>query len=168
MRPARKKILSAALAGAGFIACGLASLPAVAESSMVVRDFVLSHGIEGREPISNTESFRVEDGKAFAFARINNTGVPTRLSFVWNHGDRHHATVPVTVGTSPGWRTWSTVTLRPGTWHVKLVDDGGEVLLEKAFTVGYGMSGPMASPSGSGPDEGGPSDVPASVVYPGR
>ena len=136
---------------------------------MVVRDFVLSHGIEGREPISNTESFRVQDGKAFAFARIHNTGNPTTMTFVWNHGERHHATVPVTIGTSPGWRT---VKLRPGDWHVKLVDGTGEVLLEKAFSVGDGMSGPMASPSHSGPDDGGTmngrSDIPASVNYPSR
>ena len=176
MRPTRNRILSAALAGAGFVACSLASFPAMAEGSMVVRDFVLSHGIEGREPISNTDSFRVQDGKAFAFARIHNTGSPTTMNFVWNHGERHHATVPVTIGTSPGWRTWSTVKLSPGDWHVKLVDGSGEVLLEKAFSVGDGMSGPpsgsMASPSQSGPDEGGtmngPSDIPASVNYPSR
>jgi len=172
MRPTRNRILSAALAGAGFIACSLAALPASAEGSIVVRDFVLSHGIEGREPISNTESFRVEDGKAFAFARIHNTGASTTMNFVWNHGERHHATVPVTVGTSPGWRTWSTVKLRPGNWHVQLVDSGGAVMLEKAFSVAPGQAdpmAPMASPSHDG--DGmmrGPRDTPASVEYPSR
>ncbi|MBT5049456.1 MAG: DUF2914 domain-containing protein [Rhodospirillaceae bacterium] len=171
MRLTRNRILSAALAGAGFVACGLASLPAVAEGSMVVRDFVLSHGIEGREPISNTDSFHVEDRKAFAFVRIHNTGAPTTMSFVWNHGERHHATVPVTIGTSPGWRTWSNIKLQAGDWHVKLVDGGGEVLLEKAFTVGPRMADPMtpmASPSNGGQEMRGPRDIPASVAYPSR
>lgn len=175
MRRARNRILSAAFAGAGFVACSLATVPAMAEGSMVVRDFVLSHGIEGREPISNTDTFGVGDGKAFAFARIHNTGAPTTMSFVWNYGERHHATVPVTIGTSPGWRTWSTVKLRPGNWHVKLVDGGGEVLLEKAFSVGPDTASPMtpmASPSNRGLDDGGmmrgPRDVPASAGYPAR
>lgn len=175
MRPTRNKILSATLASAGYVVCSLAALPAMAEGAVVVRNFVLSHGIEGREPINNTESFRVEDGKAFAFARIHNTGAPTTMSFVWNHGERHHATIPVTVGTSSGWRTWSTVKLRPGNWHVKLVDGGGEVVLEKAFSVGPGSPDymtPMASPSNGGSDDGGmmrgPRDTPASVEYPRR
>ena len=62
MRPTRKRILSAALAGAGFVDFNLAPLPAMAEGSIVVRNFVLSHGIHEREPISDTESFNIEDG----------------------------------------------------------------------------------------------------------
>jgi len=178
MRPTRNRVLSAALAGAGFLVSGLASLPALADGSIVVRNFVLSHGIHDREPISDTESFSVDDGKAFAFARIQNTGDPTMVSFVWEYGDQTHATVPVNVGSSPGWRTWSTAKLRSGNWRVKLVNAQGEVLLEKAFTVEPGSSsGPVAMPaygaqqSGDqsemvNPNGGVADDIPASVTYP--
>jgi hypothetical protein len=162
--------------GNRILSFSLASLPAHADGSVVVRDFVLSHGIEGREPVSNTDSFRVEDGRAFAFARIHNSGGPTSVRFVWHYGTTHHATVPVTIGQSPGWRTWSTAKLRPGNWRVALVDRGGEVLLEKAFTVAPNAATPMAmEPDGtqdgmSGAAGMGPagSDTPASVVYPTR
>jgi hypothetical protein len=170
-RPTRNKILSAALAGAGFVAFNLSSLPAMAEASIVVRNFVLSHGIHEREPISETESFHVEDGKAFAFARIQNTGDPTMVSFVWEIDDATHATVPVSVGSSSGWRTWSTAKLRSGNWRVKLVDSDGEVLLEKAFTV-EANSG--ASVAGAGSEVGGledttvSDDIPTSVTFPTR
>lgn len=180
LRPIGNRFLSAALAVTGFMASGLTALPALAENSMVVRNFVLSHGIEAREPVSDTEAFRVTDGQAFAFARIQNIGDPTTVSFVWHYGHKHHATVPMTIGVSPGWRTWSSVKLRPGNWRVELVDHQGEVLLEKAFIVAPESAGPgsIASPTDDGMGAGGKmgssindafrSDTPASAVYPSR
>jgi hypothetical protein len=179
MRSHRNGLISAALAGAGVAVLSLAALPAMAESAVVVRDFVLSRAIDNREPVGATDFFRVEDGKAVAFARIHNSGAPTSVSFVWHHGATTHAHVPMHVGTSPGWRTWSSVTLRAGNWRVALVDAYGEVLLEKSFAVGPGSSVPMAAgPEGMQDvrdDLGGPVDpildpaeTPASVVYPMR
>jgi hypothetical protein len=95
-------MLSAMLAGAVFAAVNLAPSPAKAGNSLLIRDFVLSHGIRDREPIRKTDSFHVMDGKAFAFARIENTGDPTTMSFVWENDDSIYATIPVTVGSSPG------------------------------------------------------------------
>lgn len=176
MRSMGNRIMSAALAGAGFAFVGLSTLPALADGSIVIRDFTLSHGIDQREPISETESFRVEDGKAFAFARIHNNGAPTMVSFVWYHGDRPHATVPVSVGKSPGWRVWSTAKLKTGQWRVQLVDALGDVLSERSFTVGAGSPPPVVMrPFGvteEGPDAEPPqnydgwNEVPASVVFP--
>ena len=171
MRPSRNRILSAALAGAGFVAFTLGSLPAGADGSIVVRNFVLSHGIHEREPISDTESFNVEDGKAYAFARIQNTGDATMVSFVWEYDNTTHATVPVSVGASPGWRTWSTAKLRPGNWRVKLVDAQGEILLEKDFTVEANAGASVAGVGGeaAGSDYNAVSDdIPTSVTFPQR
>ncbi len=171
MRPTRNRMLSAVLAGAGFVAVNLASLPAMAEGSIVVRNFVLSQGIHDREPISDTDSFHVMDGKAFAFARIQNTGDPTMVSFVWEYGTTHYATIPVNVGPSPGWRTWSAAKLRSGHWRVKLVDAEGEVLLEKAFTVEPNSTGNVAMPKNGmqgemgGPADNAGSDIPASFDF---
>ena len=175
MRPTRNRMLSAALAGIGFVVSSLAPLPAMAEGSIVVRDFVLSHGIHDWEPISDTDSFHVMDGEAFAFARIQNTGDPTTVSFVWEYGKTHYATIPVNVGTSPGWRTWSTAKLRSGNWRVKLLDADGEVLLEKAFTVEPTSTGNVAMPAngmqgnqgemGGRKDSAGSDDNPASFDF---
>ena len=78
------------------------------------------------------------------------------------------------IGTSPGWRTWSTANLRPGNWRVALVDASGAVLTEKAFTVGPLPAAPVAA-QGVRDDAAGPAggfgsadDTPASVVYPPR
>lgn len=125
-----------ALAGAALAISTLAAQPAAAQESLAVRDFVLTHGIAQREPTDNIQSFAVQNNKVFAFARLNNTGVPTMVNFVWHYGGELHATVSLDVGTSAGWRTWSSARLRPCDWRVELVDADGMVLSEKPFTVG--------------------------------
>lgn len=144
MRSHRNGVLPAALAVAGFAAFTLAAQPAMAEGPMAVRDFVLSHAVDQREPVDETAFFHVNDGRAFAFARIRNTGAPATVRFVWYYGEKSYAEVPMNVGTSPGWRTWSTVKLRPGNWRVELVGAGGELLSQRAFHVGH-------EPAGSAP-----------------
>ena len=47
-----------------------------------------------------------------------------------------HGSVWLNVGTSPGWRTWSSANLRPGNWSVALIDAGGSVLVQRSFIVG--------------------------------
>ena len=125
----------ARIAGIGLAIAALAAPAAWAETPLVIRDFVLAHDIQQREPAGAVDSFRAGDGNAVAFARIWNGGPPTTIRFVWRYGDMIRADVPVTVGTSPAWRTWSTVNLTTGTWHVALVDAGGAVLAERAFNV---------------------------------
>lgn len=125
---------------AAFIAAALslgllAAQPAHA-GSVVIRDFVLTHGINDREPMGTTEQFDTDDALGFAFARLNNDGTPTNVSFIWELDNQVHASIDMSVGTSPGWRTWSSVTLRPGTWRVKLMDESGLMLAEKSFTIG--------------------------------
>lgn len=139
------KIMSASLAAAGFAAIGLAGPPAMAEGPITVRDFVLSHGIEGREPVGAAGPFRVEDGRAYAFARIRNSGAPTTVKFVWHYDGKPHAEIAMNIGQSPGWRTWSSARLRPGSWRVELVDSSGAVLKEAAFNVGPKGAGPVAA-----------------------
>ena len=139
-----KKFLPAGLAGAGFLAFGLATAPAMADGSVTVRDFVLSHGVEAREPVGETATFGAGDERAYAFARIENSGAPTTVRFVWHYEGATHAAIPVEIGRSPGWRTWSSARLRPGAWRVELIDDSGAVLKETAFTVGPKETGPVA------------------------
>jgi hypothetical protein len=135
-RHIRKSLLSVgALVGLAFAMSTLAVQPAQAEM-LVIRDFVLTHGVLEREPVGSTEAFVVEDGRAYAFARINNEGNPTTVSFVWQYGNEQHAAIDMNVGTSSGWRTWSSVSLRPGNWQVQLVGSDGVVLAQRTFSVG--------------------------------
>ncbi len=128
--------LPMALFGATLAVSTLAAGPAAAEGELVVRDFVLTNAIIGREPTNEATSFTTHDEQAFAFARINNTGAPTAVNVVWRHEGMQHGSVWLNVGQSPGWRTWSSANLRPGNWSVTLVDAGGSVLVQRSFIVG--------------------------------
>ena len=131
----RGRALVAMIIAAAFAVPFLATQPAAADGKMVIRDFVLTHGIFEREPTGTTEKFATSDGRGYAFARIANEGMPTQVSFVWYYGDEMHATVDMNIGTSGGWRTWSSVNLRPGNWRVKLQDQNGMVIAERSFSV---------------------------------
>ncbi len=131
----RKFGLPMALFGAALAVSTIVAAPAAA-AELVVRDFVLAHGIVGREPTNETASFTTHDQKAFAFARINNTGAPTAVNVVWRHEGKLHGSVWLNVGDSTGWRTWSSANLKPGNWNVALIDAGGSVLVQRSFIVG--------------------------------
>jgi len=136
IRSNRKFGLPMALFGAALVAAGLAAAPAAADSTLVVRDFVLTNSIVSREPTNETTAFTIHDKRAFAFARINNTGAPTAVNVVWHYEGTQHGSVWLNVGTSPGWRTWSSANLKPGNWSVTLVDAGGSILVQRSFIVG--------------------------------
>ncbi len=108
---------------------------AYAEGDLVVQDLILSRGIYQREPADIAKSFEPSDERAYAFARISNEGPLTSVSFVWHYGSNVHAIVDLNIGTSQGWRTWSSAKLKSGDWRVELVTEEGEVLAERAFTV---------------------------------
>ncbi len=133
----RKFGLPMALFGAALAVSTMVAAPAAAEGELVVRDFVLTHGIVGREPTNDTNGFTTQDEKAFAFARISNTGAPTAVNVVWRHEGMEHGSVWLNVGMSSGWRTWSSANIRrPGNWSVTLVDARGSVLVQRSFIVG--------------------------------
>ncbi len=136
----RGRALVAMIIAAAFAVPFLATQPAAADEKMVIRDFVLTHGIFEREPTGTTEKFATSDGRGYAFARIANEGMPTQVSFVWYYGDEMHASIDMNIGTSGGWRTWSSVNLRPGNWRVKLQDQNGMVIAERSFTVEHSSS----------------------------
>ncbi len=137
IRSNRKFRMPMALFAAALAVSTLTPGTAAAEGELVVRDFVLTNAIIGREPTNEAAAFTTHDEKAFAFARINNTGAPTAVNVVWRHEGTEHGSVWLNVGKSPGWRTWSSANIRrPGNWSVTLVDAGGSVLVQRSFIVG--------------------------------
>jgi len=114
---------------------------------LIIRDFVLTHGVEAREPADRTESFRTTDGQAYAFLRIANDGPPTDVTVQWRYEGAVHGTVDLGIGSSPGWRTWSSANLKPGDWTVEVRDAEGVVLAERRFTVENTFAGdPVQTP----------------------
>jgi len=155
---------SARCAAAGLVlplALTLASLggaPALAEGNIIIKDFVLTHAIDEREPIDMVEGFTPADERGYVFARVSNDGPQSQLTAVWIHEGDVHARVDLNVGTSSGWRTWSSTNLKPGDWTVQLRDTQGVILAERSFAVGseFAMddeAGAMAPAAGGFDDQ---------------
>ncbi|MDJ0970671.1 MAG: DUF2914 domain-containing protein [Kiloniellales bacterium] len=120
---------------AALLAATAAWQPAQAAEMPEVNDFVLTRGMVEREPSDPVDGFSSADRRGFAFARIKNAGEPTSVAFVWTRDQHHHATIHMNIGTSPAWRTWSSVNLQPGLWNVQVVSEAGQVLGQKSFRV---------------------------------
>lgn len=142
-----KAATAALLVGAAWTLTIFAAPSAEAQSSLVIRDFVLTHGIYEREPVGTTDSFNLDDGRAYAFVRVANDGEPTQLSFVWRYGTETHATINMNIGTSSGWRTWSSVNIKPGNWLVEVKSSDGTVLAQRSFMVEAPAAVPSATSS---------------------
>lgn len=106
---------------------------ATVDSSLVIDQFVLSEDVIEREPVNIRQAFYSDQGQAFCFARISNSAELITLSFKWYFEDELYFEFDAKVGTSPHWRTYSSVTLRTGLWRVELVDPDGKVLREIRF-----------------------------------
>ena len=120
---------------AALVAATAAWQPGQAAEMPEISDFVLTRGISEREPADPVDGFSSADRRGFAFARIKNQGAPTSVAFVWTRDDHHHATIHTNIGTSPSWRTWSSVNLQPGLWNVQVVSEASQVLGQKSFRV---------------------------------
>ncbi len=109
--------------------------PSYATGDVVVRDMVVTHGIYDREPIDTADTFLSTDERAYVFLRINNDGPPASVTVQWIYNDVTHAEVNLNIGTSSGWRTWSSANLKPGLWRVRVVNNMGSNLGERDFFV---------------------------------
>ena len=90
------RAMSAAVVAAT-LSLGLFVAQPAQAGSVVIRDFVLTHGINEREPMGTTEQFAMNDQRGFAFARLNNDGAPTNVSFVWEIDNQVHASIDMSV-----------------------------------------------------------------------
>lgn len=111
----------------------LAQETAADDSLLVITQFVLCEDVIEREPVNIRQAFYTDQGQAFCFARITNAGELITLKFKWYFEDEPYFEFDAKVGTSPHWRTYSSVTLRTGLWRVELVDPNGKVLREIRF-----------------------------------
>jgi hypothetical protein len=100
---------------------------------------LLVGGVVALEPVEplGTEVVGVPGGveKVYFYTELRGLG-GERVLYRWLHEGRVEAEIPVTVGASWRWRTYSQKDLLPnktGRWKAQLLDDDGRVLAETQF-----------------------------------
>lgn len=112
--------------------------PAAVDAKVRLKRLVLSHRVEGREPVGSATSFSAGDAEVYAFVELDNAprkATEIRVTFVSPKGAS--TTVKLKVGDVPRWRTWAkrTAAKAPGTWHVVVRDEDGKELGRTSFEV---------------------------------
>lgn len=98
-------------------------------------EHVLADNVVEREPVGVADRFSTAHGRVYSFVRLANPGPPTAVTFHWYRDGREHAVIELEVGTSPGWRTWTSVTALPGRWRVVVAEVNGAILDERFFEI---------------------------------
>ncbi len=100
--------------------------------------FLLTRGIQDREPVDETESIRPGE-RLYAFLDVANPdGTEYALNVRWAREDGDLGQpVAVTIGTSPRWRTWSwrNAPEQPGSYRCLIEKEDGEIVAEIPFRV---------------------------------
>jgi hypothetical protein len=136
MRLAATALLGLSLSIAALSSTATAS--AAPSPSLSIKRLVLAHGVEGREPQSETTSFDMKDDRVYAFMEVENTTKSEKtISVVFEPpSGAAFGAIPLKVGEGPRFRTWA-FTRRAhekGEWAV-VVRSGDTVLGRQTFTV---------------------------------
>lgn len=105
------------------------------DDSLYVREFVLSLDVIEREPVDIVSTYTITDEKAWCFARLFNSDEIQNIYFNWYYEDELFYETHRKIGLSNNWRSYSSVTLLPGSWRVELINKNGVTLKEILFDV---------------------------------
>ncbi|NOZ09258.1 MAG: DUF2914 domain-containing protein [FCB group bacterium] len=90
-----------------------------------------------RNPADSLDTFDISAGRVFTHTAVASAR-PDTIYHVYKFEGTEIARVPLYVGISPRWRTWSSKWLASawiGNWTVEVQSVTGHVLAEKTFTV---------------------------------
>lgn len=117
-----------------------AAAPAAESTSAgEVARFMVTTGIDNREPVDDIDSLPAAEQSVYFFTELHGMKGQT-VTHRWEHDGEVKAEVNFNVG-GPRWRVWSSKKLIPewtGEWQISVVDANGNVLAKDSFTVAAG------------------------------
>lgn len=123
------------------IAIVLLFIPPIAAQSppgpFEVARLVVCSDVQNRNPIDVRDVFPAETVTVFCFLEARAVLETTAVTMVWYHEEEELASVPLTVGQSPRWRTYSSKEIqgRRGNWKVYLLDSADNTLASVQFVI---------------------------------
>lgn len=115
--------------------------PVAAAGELTVKRFVVTSGVEGREPLGSGEAFVAGDKPVYAFAELENSrGAAQEVSVIFERKGSNQrvgfATLKVPASV-PRHRTWANTRYirEPGTWEAVLTTADGVELARTSFDV---------------------------------
>ena len=126
-------ILAAFLLFAGLAAVQV--IPAKgAEQGLEVQKIVMATSVNNRAPVGENTEFPASVGTLSCWTKIAAKTVPATIKHVWYFGDKKVFELPLDIKYA-SMQTWSTKSVKPGTWKVVVTDEAGTELSSVSFTV---------------------------------
>lgn len=100
-------------------------------------DMAVASAVAERQPQDPGDTFPADVDTLYCWTAIHNTGEPTKVQYVWRHGDQTVTTLTVSVGKSIRWRSWTRQRTggRTGAWSCEILDESGASLGKATVTV---------------------------------
>jgi len=120
----------------GLLAIGVAAAqekPA-ADASLKVEKGVAATSVENHDPVGESAEFEATVGTVYCWTKISAQSVPATIKHVWYMGDKQVFEKALDIK-FPSTRTWSSKSVKSGSWRVDVTDDAGKVLSSVSFTV---------------------------------
>lgn len=114
----------------------LAALVSVSAAQAEVARSIITTGVVDREPTNDLVRIQPGTERVIFFTELRDETDKT-VTHVWKYDGEVMAEVKFDVG-GPRWRVWSSKNIMPewsGDWTVTVVDNWGNTLTEKSFTV---------------------------------
>ena len=99
-----------------------------------VEKIVAATSVENREPVGENSEFAASVGNVYCWTKITAATVPATIKHVWYFGDKKVFEQSLNL-IFASTRTWSSKSVKPGSWKVDATDDAGAVLSSVSFTV---------------------------------
>ncbi|MFZ0242112.1 MAG: DUF2914 domain-containing protein [Desulfobacterales bacterium] len=113
------------------------TLSPAAAQGLTVEKAVICKNVVNRAPVGVGNRFPATVDRLYFFTKILGAEQPRRITHVWYFDGAERDRISLAVGGSP-WRTYSSKRVRTvdvGSWHVDVLDAGGNILYRVAFEV---------------------------------
>ena len=120
------------------LSTGLAAAQANPEKagsqSFKVEKIVMATSVDNHEPVGENTEFAASAGNLYCWTKITASTTPATIKHVWYFSDKKVFEQSLDIKFTST-RTWSSKSVKAGSWKVDVTDEAGAVLSSVAFTV---------------------------------
>lgn len=104
------------------------------DQNIRVEKIVAATSVDNHEPVGENKEFAASVGTVYCWTKVSSKAVPAAIKHVWYLGDKKVFEHSLDLKFNST-RTWSSKSVRPGSWRVDVTDEAGMVLASTNFSV---------------------------------
>jgi len=105
-----------------------------ADQGITLEKIVAATSVNNLEPVGENKEFDASVGTVSCWTKVTAKTVPATIKHVWYFGDKKVFEQSLDLKFAST-RTWSSKSVKSGSWKVDVTDDAGTVLSSVSFTV---------------------------------